>query len=886
MSYKINYFQVRALGKAYLSEVAAKILDLISQNQDLDFWILTPNYFSIEVLKDQLFSTNKIIRGNNSLILPRITTAENYILEQMLQTEPDEYSHYEQVIIMSQIIMQYNNQMYKVSEAIDIASEFVLIYWNMKKNIIEHEQIDKWVEQDLAEHWWHTADFLKFCFQKFEYFVDTNHLLSVSGEIKLFNKRYIILVGLMENLNFFIEYFQKQDTYHLVILPPEIDRDLCLENAYSSYMLRYYPEEQCESVPRNHINTHYSKLYEFSDIYDEAHFISNYSSQLASTGTKVIIITNNSFLEKLIAVGLAARSTRFCSSFGDKYSTMKEASMLQSIARIKYENGSMESFLALISSGLIYQNEGIKILIQSLNQEKKIYENFESVFNEHYLLIQSLGLEEFFIIMQNHINSNIEYLDTLLMNTYRIFKEIYKSLGLKSKYSNAERFRNFMEDIASMPGQHFKIGSEEFCIYTECIFSLKKVMPFDKTAQILILKYDDSLLLDANEVIFANFNHESVINNSDDHWLSRRIFGKILGDSPSENFHKILYHVSSKLFGYRRCGKVTFTRSKFTDSIISEKCAILDYIPHRTTYIEPHLLKKDEGDNKLINIEDNKNAMNVHKSDLPTKLYATNIELLLRNPYGFFAKKILGISQKRNLFSIIEPSYFGSIIHKHIEQICLYKRDPALSFEKICIQMGVPYFYCNIWKDAALKIAQEVIHLNNSVEQNNGEFFVEIEGNCIIKLEQSLELDAQNTNSTSINLRAIADRIEVVNNSIRIIDFKTGAPPSKKDVLCGKSPQLMIEAMIYLRGGFKDIIVDLSKNIELVFYKVNTRSPYLEEKIIYVTPEEVLEHENGLVELLQFYYNNRDISFDDIAIPDYLRPKYDDYLHLSRTLEV
>ena len=58
----------------------------------------------------------------------------------------------------------------------------------------------------------------------------------------------------------------------------------------------------------------------------------------------------------------------------------------------------------------------------------------------------------------------------------------------------------------------------------------------------------------------------------------------------------------------------------------------------------------------------------------------------------------------------------------------------------------------------------------------------------------------------SSSSRVRADRIECLHDGrYAMLDYKTGAPPSDKQVRTGLSPQLTLEAAILRQGGFKDI---------------------------------------------------------------------------------
>src|SRR5262249_37266494 len=53
-------------------------------------------------------------------------------------------------------------------------------------------------------------------------------------------------------------------------------------------------------------------------------------------------------------------------------------------------------------------------------------------------------------------------------------------------------------------------------------------------------------------------------------------------------------------------------------------------------------------------------------------------------------------------------------------------------------------------------------------------------------------------------LSGVADRIEIARGHAAILDFKTGAPPTDKQVESGLAPQLLLEAAMLARGAFAD----------------------------------------------------------------------------------
>src|SRR6202166_462234 len=85
-------------------------------------------------------------------------------------------------------------------------------------------------------------------------------------------------------------------------------------------------------------------------------------------------------------------------------------------------------------------------------------------------------------------------------------------------------------------------------------------------------------------------------------------------------------------------------------------------------------------------------------------------------------------------------------------------------------------------------------------------------------------------NARSFVLSARADRIERRHDgSFAILDYKTGAPPTGKQVRMGLSPQLTLEAAILREGGFEGILAGASVG-ELVYVRLSGNNPPGEQK--------------------------------------------------------
>ncbi len=129
--------------------------------------------------------------------------------------------------------------------------------------------------------------------------------------------------------------------------------------------------------------------------------------------------------------------------------------------------------------------------------------------------------------------------------------------------------------------------------------------------------------------------------------------------------------------------------------------------------------------------------------------------------------------------------------------------------------------------------------------------------------------------SASCNRRESAEKSEInKENKATIIDYKTGSIPTKKDVFSGLSPQLIIESIILLDGGFGKLGSIEAES--LVYVKINSKSPYISLTEIAINKEDIQKHKQGLINLLTHYITTGQYFIE----PNLMN--YDDYWHLAR----
>ena len=177
----------------------------------------------------------------------------------------------------------------------------------------------------------------------------------------------------------------------------------------------------------------------------------------------------------------------------------------------------------------------------------------------------------------------------------------------------------------------------------------------------------------------------------------------------------------------------------------------------------------------------------------PTRLSVTDIVTWQRNPYEFYARKILNLIPLDPLNGPADQRLFGIIVHKTIELMLKSAKPPMPDlFMDIAQQQISPYtsdiLIRSFWIPKLQRMAEWVCETLATRVATVRHVFSELPG--------QLKLGTH-------TLTAKADYIEEYSDGLSIIDFKTGTVPSTSKVESGQAPQLAVEAYILAEGGFK-----------------------------------------------------------------------------------
>lgn len=268
----------------------------------------------------------------------------------------------------------------------------------------------------------------------------------------------------------------------------------------------------------------------------------------------------------------------------------------------------------------------------------------------------------------------------------------------------------------------------------------------------------------------------------------------------------------------------------------------------------------------------------------PRRLSVTEVETWMRDPYGIYAKHVLRLSALDPLDADPGAAEYGSLVHDALERfVKAYPGDlPAEPFDRL-IEIGREVFADHLaqpgvwafWWPRFERIAAWVVTQEAERRRRLRQPFAEVRGETVFEGPAG-----------PFTLRAKADRIDLLQDgSLSILDYKTGVPPSAKEVAAGYAPQLPLEAVIAARGGFPGIAAGKAVS-ELLYWRLKGGAEGGEERQAHKeqAPDLLAEDaRKGLEALIRV--------FDDPATPYEARPnpehapKYSDYLHLARVKE-
>lgn len=267
----------------------------------------------------------------------------------------------------------------------------------------------------------------------------------------------------------------------------------------------------------------------------------------------------------------------------------------------------------------------------------------------------------------------------------------------------------------------------------------------------------------------------------------------------------------------------------------------------------------------------------------PRQMSVTRVETWMRDPYAIYARFILKLQKLDDIAADPGAADRGEIIHTALDRFAKAYPGKALPETALAdlLRIGREAFggllesqpdVWAFWWPRFERIAEWFVGFERERRALVRPIATEVEGR--------LELDMP---GGAFTLTAKADRIDrAEDGTLHLIDYKTGTPPKQAVIDLGIAPQLPLEAVIAMEGGFKG--VDKGDVAGLAFWRLSGGDPPAEEKPVKGDVADLAQAAKaGLIALVQAF-DNPATPYPSRPRPAYA-PRYDDYEHLARVQE-
>ena len=267
----------------------------------------------------------------------------------------------------------------------------------------------------------------------------------------------------------------------------------------------------------------------------------------------------------------------------------------------------------------------------------------------------------------------------------------------------------------------------------------------------------------------------------------------------------------------------------------------------------------------------------------PRRLSVTAIETLINNPYRVYAERILDLRPLDPLAPAADAAERGTLVHEALRrfQECVDAKVGADGLD-VLLSCGRDVFapfmadprVTGFWWPRFERLARWFI----ADEMANQAPTIGRLHECDARLAVDLGDD-------EFIVTARADRIDrLADGTLRIVDYKTGALPSQKDVAAGFHPQLPLEAWLAGEGAFSGL--GPAPAVELVYLRLSGGLPAGERRSANVrTPAARLAASAGAgVRRLLADYGRPDVAYVALGADDRTAVA-GDVDHLARTGE-
>lgn len=279
-----------------------------------------------------------------------------------------------------------------------------------------------------------------------------------------------------------------------------------------------------------------------------------------------------------------------------------------------------------------------------------------------------------------------------------------------------------------------------------------------------------------------------------------------------------------------------------------------------------------------------------NSSQRKVRLSVTNMDQIKADPFAFYANKIMGLSKLDQIDEDVSAAWRGTMIHAILEN---WAKEDGLNPDRLMQRTyelieneALHHTARLLWQPRLIRQMQWIEAQTRDVMQSEGRKVIAAEVEGVTKI-------------LGVRLKGVADRIDQYpDGRLAIIDYKSGAVPSMKQIKAGFAMQLGLLGLLAEKGKFLNISGDEIRGAATGFeYWSLAKSNQKFGKVTRATRDIVTEKnaKNYIVtdEFVEFSEANaaqliNDYILGDMPFKARLHPEYapyNDYEHLSRLME-
>ncbi len=266
----------------------------------------------------------------------------------------------------------------------------------------------------------------------------------------------------------------------------------------------------------------------------------------------------------------------------------------------------------------------------------------------------------------------------------------------------------------------------------------------------------------------------------------------------------------------------------------------------------------------------------------PTDFFVTQIEKLLRDPYGIYAKRILRLRKMEALNEPFDNRHAGNLFHQIFHDYAAAPAPPTHAeriraldalFEKHAFAFGLSNDHKAFWRQPARDAFDWLARWDDNRRKA---------GTPVILEGQGVWAFAVGARRFTLNARA--DRIDKLHDGAAfIIDYKTGTPPTLRQTKT-ISPQLPLTGVIVKEGGYEELGAAPVSGFEYVRALRRSASGANDTTVAGADAEALIDQAEERLRNLLAQYDDPDTAYLSQPRPQFV-DDFGDYDHLARRRE-